>query len=45
MAICSVSTKRVYWAALIPYWGGCTVVGLVCRHITTFGSPIAAGAP
>ena len=29
MVICSVSTKRVYWAALMPYWGGCTVAGLV----------------
>jgi hypothetical protein len=29
MAIYLMSTKRVYWAALMPYWGGCTVAGLV----------------
>jgi hypothetical protein len=38
MAICSVSTKRVYWAALMPYWGGCTVAGLVADTLR----PLAA---
>jgi hypothetical protein len=38
MAICSVSTKRVYWAALMPYWGGYTVAGLVADTLR----PLAA---
>jgi hypothetical protein len=38
MAICSVSTKQVYWAVLMPYWGGCTVAGLVADTLR----PLAA---